>query len=398
MGRKTTAADAANTTDVAALSDTADTTVEPMQNITDTAAADAASSTVTASTADGTVEVSAERLALAKIDGALASMPEGHAARPALVARRVAALAAVEASDAAAAIAAERASEESDARNTAAEFGLDADVLTEMLAAIEAKYAPVADPTPDAIAAIVEFGRRRGPSERTISANADAAADTTYAARAADAAAAFDKDSGALSCNVHARPNTRYSGMLALAPSSTGVANYADYDRLTRAIRHHLVTVKRWPVSDSDGQSVPEHKWLAARGRYVIGGGVKSAIDCFRSRAELALYADGRFRWALPNTPNVRWLRTDNAAYALFVGGTAPAAPAAPVTAPRQTPTPPTPPTPPTGGEAASGTAQSDTLPQGSLTTTARCVSCASRNVTTAAECVNCGETAWLAD
>lgn len=271
-----------------------------------------------------------------------------------------------------------------DAANAAAAAsGLDADTLALMLAAIERKYAPV-EPTPLAAPdADADAPRRLPVSDRTIAANAAALADSGMQARAEVAIAAFDADSGKLQCKVNRRPNTRFSGMVALAPSGDGVANAADYDSLTRAIRAYLIHGKGWQTSDNDGQTVPESKWLAARGRYVLGGGVKSALDCFHSDAEIALYADGRFRFAYRSTPNVRFLRTDNAAWTSFVSGRA-AAPLTPIV-----PTPPTVSTPPTRPTPPS-------LPQvGSITPSARCQHCQARNVLTDAECDSCGAMDW---
>ncbi len=275
-----------------------------------------------------------------------------------------------------------------DAANAAAAAsGLDADTLALMLASIERKYAPV-EPTPDAAPDAEPDAPRRLPvSDRTLAANAAALADSELQTRAAATVAAFDADSGKLQCKVNRRPNTRFSGMVALAPSGGGVANAADYDVLTRAIRAYLIHGKGWQTSDNDGQTVPEAKWLAARGRYVLGGGVKSALDCFHSDAEIALYPDGRFRFAYRSTPNVRFLRTDNAAWSAFVSGraAAPVAPSAPTpptssATPRQTPTPPS---------ASSG------IPTGGITPSARCQHCSVRNVLTDAECDNCGAMDW---
>ena len=272
----------------------------------------------------------------------------------------------------------------------AAAANLPADLLAVMLDAIERKYAPApivpdAAPAPD-----VADNTRRGPSDRTLALNAAASVDTEMAARASASTAAFNSDAAKLACTVNRRPNTRFSGMVALSPSSGGVANYADYDRLTRAIRHHLINVERWSASAADGQSVPEAKWLAARGRYVVGGGVKSALDCFHSGAEIAQYPDGRFRFAYRGTANVRFLRTDNAAWQAFVGGaqTTPAvqAPVTTVATPDAASTARTAPTPP----------QTIALPNGGLASTARCQHCTARNIVGAAECSACGAAEWL--
>jgi hypothetical protein len=72
-------------------------------------------------------------------------------------------------------------------------------------------------------------------------------------------------------------------------------------------------------------------------------GGVKSALDCFHSGAEIAQYPDGRFRFAYRGTANVRFLRTDNAAWQAFVGGAASVTPAPAQTTPDAAQTPQTP-------------------------------------------------------
>jgi hypothetical protein len=271
--------------------------------------------------------------------------------------------------------------------NAAAASGIDADTLAHMLAAIERKYAPVESTPPPTLDA--DAPRRLQVSDRTLAANAAALADNTLQTRAAETLAAFDADSGKLQCKVNRRPNTRFSGMVALAPSGGGVANANDYDALTRAIRAYLITVKGWQTSDNDGQTVPESKWLAARGRYVIGGGVKSALDCFHSDAEIALYPDGQFRFAYHSTPNVRFLRTDNAAWSAFVSGRA-AAPVAPTT-----PTPPTSSAPVSTPHVPTPPSASSAIPTGGITPSARCQHCSVRNVLTDLMCDNCGAADW---
>lgn len=335
------------------------------------------------------VDVSPEAAAVLALEAALAALPDGNPARPALEAALAEAVGAQALAEAEAARQAERANAESAAIATAAAANLPQAVLDRMLAAIAEAYdpAPAPEATPDAPATLPETARRQ-VSDRALALNAAAASDTAAQGRAGETVAAFDVDSGRLACTVNRRPNTRFSGMVALTPSGGGVANYADYDTLTRAIRAYLINVKRWQVSESDGQSVPEAKWLASRGRYILGGGVKSALACFHSGAEIALYPDGRFRFALPNTPQVRYLRTDNAAWQAFVGGTASAAPAAaPATpdapaAPVSTPIVPTPP-------------NAITLPSGGLATTARCQHCQKRNIVGSAVCEQCDAADW---
>lgn len=346
-----------------------------------------------APSADTIVEMAAP--ALSAIDAAIAEIKSltvaldmlkvsAPDAVPALQDRLDAASGKLALAEANAALDAERLAQLDAANAAAAATGMDAETLAIVLSAIERRYAPVApvEPTIDADNA----PRRLPVSDRTLAANAAALADAGAQSRAADACIAFDADSGKLQCKVNRRPNTRFSGMVALAPSGAGVANAADYDVLTRAIRAYLVTVKGWQTSDNDGQTVPESKWLAARGRYVLGGGVKSALDCFHSDAEIALYPDGRFRFAYRSTPNVRFLRTDNAAWSAFVSGRA-AAPVAPIV--------PTPPSAPTSS-AAPTRPTPPTLPlQGSITPSARCQHCNARNVLSDAECDSCGAMDW---
>lgn len=343
------------------------------------------------STADGTVTiesaaVSAARAYVASIETALGMLASDSPAYAALTESLATANGALALALADAELESVKQSEIDAA--TAAAASLPAELLAVMLDAIERKYAP-APIVPDAAPA-PDLTTRRGPSDRTVALNAAASVDTEMGMRSAECMAAFNKDSGVLACTVNRRPNTRFSGMLALTPSGGGVANYADYDRLTRAIRHYLIEVERWAVSASDGQSVPEAKWLAARGRYIVGGGVKSALDCFHSGAEIAQYPDGRFRFAFPNRGQVgvRFLRTDNAAWQAFVGGTVSTTPApaqAPVTTPAAANRMPAP-TPP----------QTIALPNGGLASTARCQACTARNVIGAAECSACGEADWL--
>lgn len=342
--------------------------------------------------ADGTVDltppaVTAARAYVASIETALAMLDASSPAHAALTDSLATANGALALAQADAALDAARLAEIDAARAAAA--NLPADLLAVMLDAIERKYAPApivpdAAPAPD-----LTDNTRRGPSDRTIALNAAASVDTEMSARASASTAAFNSDAAKLACTVNRRPNTRFSGMVALSPSSAGVANYADYDRLTRAIRHHLINVERWSASAADGQSVPEAKWLAARGRYVVGGGVKSALDCFHSGAEIAQYPDGRFRFAYRGTANVRFLRTDAAAWQAFVGGAASVTPAPAQTTPDASQTPQTPrqtPTPPT----------TVALPNGGLASTARCQHCTARNIVGAGECSACGATDWL--
>lgn len=324
--------------------------------------------------------VEAAQAAIAEIEAAQAVLSPTSAARTALDAALAEAQGTLALAQAEAELEAEKAGEIMVARLAGAK--LPPHLLAAMLDAVEMKYAP-APPAPEA-APVPEAGVRRGPSDRTLSLNAAASADTGMQQRAAAAVAAFNADSAKLSCNVNRLPNTRFSGMVALAPSSAGAANYADYDSLTRAIRWHLVNVERWPTSPSNGQSVPEAKWLAARGRYIVGSGNKSALDCFNHGAEIAQYPDGRFRWAYPGTAGVRFLRTDNAAWQAFVGSTASVV-TSPVTT-TSTPAAPIVPTPPA----------QVALPNGGLASTARCQACTARNVVGASECSACGESDWM--
>lgn len=393
--------DAADAASVNAAPDAATTTVESatMLDTTNDAANDAATNDNAAAAPDAAPPVSdAVRIVNAEIDSLTVAInmlrESAPDALPALQDKLDAAngkLALALANDK---LDAERIRQLDAANAAAAASGLDADTLAIMLAAIERRYAPVESAAAPVADAANDAARRLPVSDRTIAANAAAFADSAIQARAADVVAAFDADSGKLQCKVNHRPNTRFSGMVALTPSGGGVANAADYDALTRGVRAYLINVKGWQTSDGDGQTVPESKWLAARGRYVIGGGVKSALDCFHSDAEIALYADGRFRFAYRSqAASVRFLRTDNAAWTAFVTGKAASA-AAPVTTPTPpvsptTPTPPTRPTPPVSPSADSG------IPQGAIVASARCQHCNVRNILTDAACENCGAADW---
>lgn len=405
--RTNAAANAANTTDAAdaatanAAANAADnaapdadaTLEQPMLDTTDNAAPDAADTTDAAAAPDAASDaVKAARREVQSLTVAIDMVRESAPdAVPALLDKLELAQGKLELAFANDKLDAEKARQLDAARIAADASGLDAETLAIMLDAIERKYAPV-ESAPPTLDAAPDAARRLPVSDRTIAANAAALADSTLQARAADVVAAFDADSGKLQCKVNHRPNTRFSGMVALTPSGGGVANAADYDALTRAVRAYLITVKGWQTSDGDGQTVPESKWLAARGRYVIGGGVKSALDCFHSDAEIALYADGKFRFAYHSTPNVRFLRTDAAAWSAFVTGKAVAA--APVTTPTPptTPTRPTPPTPPSAPRAASA---DSAIPQGAIVASARCQHCNVRNILTDAACENCGAADW---
>lgn len=341
-------------------------------------------------TVDIAPEVASAQAEVAAIEAAIAVIGTGSAAAAsALTASLEVARGKLALAEAEAARQTERLAEVAAANAAAEAAKLPDSVRDAMLAAIEARYAPVPEVAPQPEVA-PEVGVRRAPSDRTLAANAAAAANPLAEARAAAAVDAFDADSGKLACSVNRRPNTRFSGMVALAPSSAGVANAADYDGLTRAIRAYLINVKRWQVSDSDGQSVPEAKWLASRGRYVLGSGVKSALTCFHSGAEIAQYADGRFRFAYPGTPNVRFLRTDNAAWQAFIGTAAAAQPAAAAPASTEASAPQA------AAQRTPSAPQAMALPNGSIATTARCQHCQARNIVGTPECNACGSADWL--
>lgn len=398
------AADAASTIEAASAAATPATTVaiptvegtditteQTSAPAADNATPDAAADTTPPMVADADAAIVAAQANVSQIEAALGVLGADNPAAAALQAALDTANGSLALAVADAALVRQKHAELSAAANAAQLAGVGADIAALMLAAIEAKYAPAPpavevtpDATPDATA-------RRTVSDRALALNAAAAADTGMQARAADTVAAFDADSARLACNVQRKPNTRFSGMVALAPSGAGVTSYADYDALTRAIRAYLVNVKRWPTTPNDGQSVPEAKWLASRGRYILGGGVKSALACFNgSGAEIALYADGRFRFAYRGQSDVRFLRTDNAAWNAFVGGASAATvatPTPPATTPDAPTAPRTAPTPPTVQATASGV----------LATTARCQHCAARNIVGTPECAACGAGDWLA-
>lgn len=386
-----TAADNAASVEANLTGDTADMTDASIVDTADAALTDAADAPPAPieNTADGAVELSEVAQAQAlivKLDAALIALA-GTAAEAVLIDQRNVALGTLAMAEAEHALQAQKWAEIAQVNGVAA--SLPVGMLDVLLDAIERKYAPApSDTAPDA--PDTADAPDSGPtplyvSDRTRAANTAAWADPAMQARAADAYAAFERDSGKLDCRVNRKPNTRFSGMVALAPSSGGVANADDYDRLTRAVRAYLINVKRWKVGERDGQTVPESKWLASAGRYVTGGGVGNARDCFNSTAEIALYPDGQFRFAYAGD-NVRFLRTDKAAFDLFVGNKARAS-TAPVTPPTDTastatdaaPRAATVPTPP----------NTIALPDGGLARTARCQHCQTRNVVGMALCQN---------
>jgi hypothetical protein len=253
--------------------------------------------------------------------------------------------------------------------------------LAAMIAAIESEYAPT-PVQPSDVEAALQYGRRQA-SDRQHERNAAVAADSELVARGKSLLTAFEADSTALRCKAARKPNTRFPSLAALAPSGAGVANAADYDTAVRAVRAYMLA-SGWPRSESDGATTAESKWLAARGRFAAGMPKHGdrAAQSFGSGAEIAQYADGRFRLALPGTAGVRFLSRDNAAWQAFVGTAASAAPAstgaatAPVTA---TPT-------------------ADASPYAGVAKTERCQHCGASNVVGhMAKCRACGSESWQA-
>lgn len=193
-----------------------------------------------------------------------------------------------------------------------------------MLQALETKYAPAPIPTVQDAAST-----RKQPSERTLAANAAVAADPDKIASAAPFWTAWQHDLPTLRCSCAQLAGTRFAGLVALAPSGAGVANVAEWHATSRAVRLFLRDTIGLRES---GVGVIDPKWLAARADKYQGD-ADSGPNCFKaSGAVVALYADGRFRLALPGTANVRPITTDNGAWAIF-NGSKDAAPASSTTA-----------------------------------------------------------------
>lgn len=262
-----------------------------------------------------------------------------------------------------------------------------------MMQAIEAQYAPLPEAEPEAPEAEAQSATRP-ISARTAERNARVAeafgADFALRQRAIDTLAAWDTHDVA-TCLAQRQAGTRYASLVALAPHGAGVANAADYKILATAVRLYLLE-----SLPANGNSVAESVWLARRGRSFAPTAPKgaSAVQaCFTTRAELALYADGRFRLAPASMQGVQFCRNDDAAWNLFIGASAslqlPLSAAPEQSGQLEMPLPaPKAPTAP-GVQADAST--------GKLTPLAACQHCGTRNVVGYAECRSCQADDWNA-
>jgi hypothetical protein len=324
-----------------------------------------------------------EAAALAEIDTALAVLTAGSASYEALQAARETAVGALALAEAEAARQSERQAEETAVRG----LKLPEATIAAMLAAIEARYAPV---VPEAATPAPEASTRKGPSDATLARNAAAVAayDGTAAARCAAADTAFAKDWAGDLHGVSRVAGTRYCSIVALA---AGVANAADYRSFVAQLRHYYVSVG---LRDG-GASAATLPWVLAIGPHARGSakGEDSLPLKFLSGAALALRTDGTFGLAKPSTAGARFLKSDAAALAAFNGGSvAPQTAPEAASKPASVPTPPAAPTVPATAPAAPSAA-----PEASLTRTARCQHCGTRNVIGMTECASCGDSEWQA-
>jgi hypothetical protein len=263
---------------------------------------------------------------------------------------------------------------------TAAAANLPPALLDAMLAAIETKYAPappVAAPAPAPYIGRKPIGLRT--AQRNAVSLAHMAADSSVGTRASAAYAAFRKDWQPDNIGVRPAAGTRYVSMVAFA--GDGVANASDYLSFVPQLRRYLIDCGL----ASGGDSAASLAWLTASGPHSAGGpkGNDTLASKFASRAEIAMFADGRFRLAAGNTTGVRWLHSDAAAQAAWSGASTP--PTAPATTPRTPATTPAAPAPPT----------TVALPSGVLATTSRCQHCTARNIVGQPTCNACSAADW---
>jgi hypothetical protein len=358
-------------------------------------------------TADGSVDTSAvaqQQQTIGTLQAAISSMPVGSAARLALEDVLVEARGMLALLEAQAESEAAQAQETSDAIAAAAAFNLSDSVLASMLAAIDSKYAPAPiEVEPQAQAEpLAVVGGRKPLNPATVERNATVAqalsADATVAERGHATIGAFN-GSDLAHCTVRREAGTRFASVCAFASNGAGVANKADYVSLATAIRMLLAGA---PYNlRVGGQSTASVPWLSSTGPHAAGAikGNDSLRLCFADRREVALYPDGRFRLALPGTAGTRPIRTDAGAYALFVGGSASDAIGV-ATVADSTPSAAHVPTPPTVQQMqAAGIAPTEApriaLPNGGVTSAARCQHCTKRNLLTDTECSNCGAADW---
>lgn len=366
-----------------------------------------ADASTVAPTADGAVDISPlaqAQAAVASLETALASTAESSPMHAVLVSALADASGTVALMEAQAQSEVAYAAETSAAIALAAANNLPAYVLDSMLAAIDKQYMPAeplavepqAQAEPQAV-----VGGRKPLNPATIERNATVAqalsSDDTVAQRGHATIGAFN-GSDLAHCTVRREAGTRFASVVAFASNGAGVANKADYVSLATAIRMLLAGA---PYNlRVGGQSTASVPWLSSTGPHAAGAvkGNDSLRLCFADRREVALCADGRFRLALPGTAGTRPIRTDAGAYALFVGGSA--SDAIGVAAPSTAPTVAHVPTPPTVQQMqAAGVPLPETqriaLPNGGVTSAARCQHCTKKNILTETECSNCGAADW---
>lgn len=324
--------------------------------------------------------VAAAQKEVANITVALNMLASGSAAHIALTAALEVANGALALAEAQAADDAAHAAEIASANAAADAHNLTPEVRAAMLAAIETKYAPApaVEVVPEQVAPEVASGKKQ-VSARTAAINA-AAADVDLS-RAAETLAAFDRSFAGDLAGVARTSGTRFCSLAAFG--GNGVAGSADYQSLVAQIRRYM----RYTLGvNGAGDSYATAAWLFATGLHAAGAakGADSLPLKFVSRAAIALFPDGRFRLALPNTPEVRFVARDSGALALWHGGSAAQVAPAPTTA-QVAPTVPAAPTPPAVAASASG----------AIVDVATCQHCGIRNPVTASACKICRAADW---
>lgn len=389
MGNSDNSANDAPTTDTAAVAAAITTGAQitsednsiPMQ---ETIAIDNTLPTI-ASSSDGTVTLSPVAIAqanLAQIEVALTLLADTNPAYDVLLQQRADAIGAVAMAQAETDLLAEK-QRQIDAVRT---LDMAPEMIASMIAAIEQHYSPApaapVEVAPAPAAAAYSGMKQVGIVGQQKNAEVAAALETDPALRLRATANidGFNRVDLPFLRGVEKKAGTRYASLVAFG--GDGVTSFADYQVMARAVRLVLLATG-YP---DGGKGHADANWCFAFGPHAPNG--PKAADTLRLKftdnREVALYADGRYRLAAPNTPNVRFLRTDAQALKAFMSATA-AAPAAPVqevttvtsTAPRM-------PTAPNSAAA----------PNGQVMTTARC-GCGTKNFTTDAACRSCGETDW---
>lgn len=373
-----------------------------------------ASAASVAPSADGSIEIApdaaavlAEALEVQALESTLAALPEASGARGAVEALLVDARARLAAAEAAQAAEAAHDAELTQARAAALQFNLPAHALDAMLAAIDAKYAPVADVVADAPAEAPQAEAESASAAKTVGVrraaiNAEVAADAAALTVGAADWQAWKSSPDFLDyCAPQRTSGTRYPTFIPLASTGSGVSNYAELERRVSAVRTHMRTVLG---IGGIGNGTGTADWLARRGKLHSPSGSKSneyAALCFTSRASVALYPDGKFRLAAHDEDMpVRFISIDDGAYALFKGGTdtgdnvrsaAAQALNAAEAAAKQVPAQRSAPTPPSAADTAAAMAQARSKP-------ANCQHCGKRNVIGDAKCSDCQSEDWLAE